>query len=178
MIRSLGDRRPALSDGPAFIAHNATVIGDVRIGAESGIWFNCVLRADQDAIEIGERSNIQDACVLHVDPGFPLRIGNNVTVGHKAMLHGCTIDDDVLVGIGSTILNGARIPRNCVVGANALVTENKTFPEGSLILGAPAKAVRDLSDAEIRGIRRSADHYVDNARRFAEAGFGDLGLAT
>ena len=173
MIRPLGDRKPVLDRDSTFVAHNATVIGDVRIGAGSGIWFNCVLRADQDTIEIGERSNIQDACVLHVDPGFPLRIGDNVTVGHKAMLHGCTIDDDVLVGIGSTVLNGARIPRHCVIGANALVTENKTFPEGSLILGAPAKAVRELSDAEIRGIRRSADHYVENARRFAESGFGE-----
>ncbi len=178
MIRSLGDRKPVIAGDTTFVAHNATVIGDVRIGADSGIWFNCVLRADQDTIEIGERSNIQDACVLHVDPGFPLRIGDNVTVGHKAMLHGCTIDDDVLVGIGSTILNGARIPRHCVIGANTLVTENKTFPKGSLILGAPAQVVRELSDAEIHGIRRSADHYVENARRFAAAGFGDLGGAT
>ena len=175
MIHALGGRRPVLEGSDTFIAHNATLIGDVRIGEASSIWFNCVLRADQDGIVIGERSNIQDACVLHVDPGFPLNIGDHVTVGHKVMLHGCTIDDEVLVGIGCTILNGARIPSRCIVGANALVTENKTFPTGSLILGAPAKVVRELSDDEISGIRRSADHYVDNARRFLDAGFGDPG---
>ncbi len=173
MIRSLGDRQPLIESRNSFIAPNATVIGDVRVGAESSIWFNCVLRADQDRIAIGRRSNVQDASVLHVDPGFPLTIGDNVTVGHKVMLHGCTLEDDVLIGIGSTILNGARIPSHCVVGANALVTENKTFPAGSLILGAPAKVVRELSDDEIQGISRSAEHYVENARRFLEAGFGE-----
>ena len=173
MIRSLGDREPLIDSRGSFIAHNATVIGDGRVGAESSIWFNWVLRADQDRIEIGRRSNIQDASVLHVDPGFALTIGDNVTVGHKVMLHGCTVDDEVLIGIGSTILNGARIPSHCVIGANALVTENKTFPAGSLILGAPAQVVRELSDDEIQGIGRSADHYVENARRFLEAGFDE-----
>jgi carbonic anhydrase/acetyltransferase-like protein (isoleucine patch superfamily) len=174
VIRGLGDREPVIESRGSFIAHNATVIGDVRVGPEASVWFNCVLRADQDRIEIGRRSNVQDASVLHVDPGFPLTIGNNVTIGHKVMLHGCTLEDDVLIGIGSTILNGARIPSHCVVGANALVTENKTFPAGSLILGSPAKVVRELTDDEIRGIRRSADHYVENSRRFLEAGFGDI----
>lgn len=175
MIRNLGDLRPVLAAADTFVAHNATVVGDVRIGASSSILFNCVLRAELERIVIGERSNIQDACVLHVDSGFPLTIGNNVSVGHQAMLHGCTIDDDVLVGIGSTILNGARIQSHCIVGANALVTENKTFPRGSLILGAPAKVVRELSDQEIRDIRRPADHYVEYARLFDAAGLGSTG---
>ncbi len=163
---ALGDRRPVLEGDNHFIADNAVVIGSVRLKDSSSIWFNCVLRGDNDWIEIGERSNIQDGCVLHTDPGLTLCIGDNVTVGHKAMLHGCTIGNNSLIGIGSTILNRARIGSNCIVGAHALVTENKKFPDGSLILGAPARVARTLTDEEISGISEAADIYVANAKRF------------
>lgn len=166
MICTLGDRQPVLEGSGHYIAPNATVIGSVRLADSASVWFNAVLRGDNDWIEIGERSNVQDGAVLHTDPGITLRVGRNVTIGHKVMLHGCTIGDNSLVGIGSTILNGARIGSNCVVGAHALVTEGKEFPDGSLIIGAPAKVARQLSAAEISGIGRSADVYVHNAQRF------------
>ncbi len=168
MILALGERAPVLEGREHFVAQSAMVIGSVRLGHQSSVWFNCVLRGDNDWLEIGERSNIQDGCILHADPGIPLIIGDGVTVGHSAMLHGCTIGDDSLIGVGSTLLNNATIGRNCIVGANALVTENKKFPDGSLILGSPAKRVRELSDEEIADIGRSADLYVRNARRYNE----------
>ena len=166
MIYTLGDREPVFEGDNHFIADGARIIGNVRLKADSSIWFNCVLRGDNDWIEVGERSNVQDGSVLHTDPGWPLTIGRGVTIGHKAMLHGCTIDANTLIGIGSIILNGAVIGSNCIVGANSLVTENKVFPDGSLILGSPARAVRGLSDAEITAIAESADHYVANAERY------------
>ena len=166
MIYALGERRPVFEGGGHFIAGNATIIGSVRIGSASSVWFNCVLRGDNDWIEIGERSNIQDGAVLHTDPGLKLVVGDNVTIGHKAMLHGCTIGDDSLVGIGSTVMNGAHIGTRSIVGAHALVTENKVFPEGSLILGSPARVVRALSDEEMAIVRHSADVYVNNSERF------------
>ena len=168
MIYALGDRSPVLEGKGHFIAGNATVIGNVCLKAESSVWFNCVLRGDNEVIEVGARSNIQDGCVLHTDPGFPLTIGTGVTVGHKVMLHGCTIGNNSLIGIGSTVLNGAAIGNNCLVGANALVTQGKSFPDGSLILGTPAKVVRELTDEEIAGMKDSANHYVENAARFRE----------
>lgn len=164
---ALGDRQPVLEGKDHYIADNASIIGSVRLKDASSVWFNCVLRGDNDWIEIGERSNIQDGSVLHTDPGLTLTVGNNVTVGHKVMLHGCTIGDNTLVGIGSTILNGARVGSNCIVGAHALITENKAFPEGSLILGAPARVARQLSQEEIAAIGNSADVYVANAARFS-----------
>ena len=167
MMHALGDREPVLEGSNHFIADNANVIGSVRLNDSSSVWFNCVLRGDNDWIEIGERSNIQDGSVLHTDPGLKLTVGNNVTIGHKVMLHGCTIGNNTLVGIGSTILNGARVGSNCIVGAHALITENKEFPDGSLILGAPARVARELTTEEITGIARSADVYVANAKRFA-----------
>ena len=166
MIYSLGDQHPILEGDEHFIADNATVIGSVRLKSQSSLWFNCVLRGDNDWIEIGQRSNIQDGCVLHVDHGIQLLVGNGVTVGHRAMLHGCTIGNNSLIGIASTVLNGATIGSNCVVGAHALITEGKEFPDGSLILGAPAKVARELSAEEIVDIRRSADEYLEFARRF------------
>ncbi|HNP37044.1 MAG TPA: gamma carbonic anhydrase family protein [Woeseiaceae bacterium] len=166
---ALGDRSPVLEGAGHFIADNATVVGSVRIAEHASIWFNCVLRGDNDWIEIGTRSNIQDGSVLHTDPGLPLLVGRGVTVGHKVMLHGCTIGDNSLIGIGSTILNRARIGANCMVGAHSLVTEGKEFADGTLILGAPATAVRALSDDEINLMRKSADSYVENARRFSTA---------
>ena len=163
MIHSLGARSPEFEGGGHFVADNATIIGNVRLGNEASVWFNCVLRGDNDWLIVGERSNIQDGSILHTDEGIQLVIGKNVTVGHRVVLHGCTIGDNSLIGIGSTVLNGAKIGRNSIVGANALVTENREFPDGSLILGSPAKPVRQLSDEEIAHITWSADHYVQNA---------------
>ena len=168
MIYTLGDRTPVFEGDKHFIADGARLIGNVRLKAESSIWFNCVLRGDNDWIEVGERSNVQDGSVLHTDPGWPLTIGRGVTIGHKVMLHGCTIDTNALIGIGSIILNGAVIGSNCIVGANSLVTENKVFADGSLILGSPARAVRQLSAEEIASIAASAEHYVANAHRYRE----------
>lgn len=166
MILTLGERTPEIQGDGHFIADNATLIGNVRLLPSSSVWFNCVLRGDNEWIEIGAGSNVQDGCILHTDPGYPLTIGAGVTVGHKVMLHGCTIGDNTLVGINSVVLNGARIGRNSVVGANSLVTENKSFPDGSLLLGSPAKVVRELGNDEIAGITESARHYVENAVRF------------
>jgi carbonic anhydrase/acetyltransferase-like protein (isoleucine patch superfamily) len=168
MIYSLGDRSPVFDGEGHFIAPTATLIGSVRLQAAASVWFNCVLRGDNDWIEIGARSNIQDGSVLHTDPGLPLRVGANVTVGHKVMLHGCTVGDGTLVGIGATVLNQAVIGANCVVGAQSLVTEGKRFPDGVLILGAPARVVRELNEEELAMLRRSADVYVANAARYAD----------
>ena len=166
---AIEDQAPILDGDKHFLADNARIIGKVRLGPETSVWFNCVLRGDNDWIDVGERSNIQDGCVLHTDPGFPLTVGNGVTVGHKAMLHGCSIDDNSLIGIGSTILNGASIGKNCLVGAHALVTEGKSFPDGSLILGTPAKFIRSLTDEEIAANRKSASGYVNRAARYRTA---------
>lgn len=153
-------------DPTAWIADSAEVIGRVTLQADASVWFGCVVRGDSESISIGAGSNIQDLSVLHADAGLPLVIGRGVTVGHKVMLHGCTIGDESLIGIGAVVLNGARIGRNCLVGAGALVTEGKEFPDGSMILGSPARAVRQLTPEQIEGLRASAQHYVENARRF------------
>lgn len=166
MIFALGEREPVIDGKGHFIADNATVIGSVRLRSQSSIWFNCVLRGDNDWISIGERSNIQDNSVLHTDPGFELVVGNGVTVGHRVMLHGCRIGDNSLIGIGCTILNGATVGSNCVVGAHSLITENKSFPDGSLIIGSPAIVKRQLSGDEIDLLKRSANDYVASAQRF------------
>ena len=150
----------------AFVADTARVIGRVTLAEDSSVWFGAVLRGDTDPITVGRGSNIQDGSVLHADIGVPLTIGAYVTVGHQVMLHGCTIGDESLIGIGAIVLNGARIGRHCLVGAGALVTEGKVFPDGSLILGSPAKVVRPLTPQEIEGLRQSAQHYIENARRF------------
>lgn len=150
----------------AWIADSAEVMGNVHLGPDASVWFGCVLRGDTESMTIGEGSNIQDLSVLHADYGMPLTVGRHVTVGHKVMLHGCTIGDESLIGIGAVVLNGARIGRNCLVGAGALVTEGKQFPDGSMIVGAPARVVRQLSPEQIEGLRMSAQHYIDNARRF------------
>ncbi|MCX7814995.1 MAG: gamma carbonic anhydrase family protein [Tepidimonas ignava] len=150
----------------AFVAEDARVIGRVTLAADSSVWFGAVLRGDTDPITVGEGTNIQDGSVLHADIGVPLTVGARVTVGHQVMLHGCTIGDESLIGIGAVVLNGARIGRHCLVGARALVTEGKTFPDGVLILGSPAKVVRELTEQEIEALRHSAAHYIDNARRF------------
>jgi len=153
-------------DQRAWVADSAEVIGAVEIGADASIWFGAVVRGDTETIRIGAGSNIQDASVLHADIGKPLTIGENVTVGHQVMLHGCTVGDGSLIGIGAVVLNGARIGKGCLVGAGALVTEGKEFPDGSMILGSPAKVVRELSDEQKQGLLASARHYVANAQRF------------
>ena len=151
----------------AWIAPGAHVIGHVILGARASVWFGSTLRGDNEAITVGEGTNVQENCVFHTDMGYPLTIGAGCTIGHKAMLHGCTIGTNSLIGMGATILNGAVIGDDCLIGAGALVTEGKQIPDGSLVLGAPGKVVRDLDDAAIRSLRASALHYQDNAARFA-----------
>lgn len=165
MIYSLGERRLE-TRGDHFIADNATVIGSVILEANASIWFNAVVRADNDVITIGENSNIQDGSVLHTDHGIPLVIGRNVTVGHKVMLHGCTIGDGSLIGINAVILNGAVIGRGCVIGANALIPEGKVIPDGSVVMGSPGKVVKEVSEAQRAMLEMSALHYVENFRRY------------
>jgi len=150
----------------AWVADNAQVMGDVEIGENASVWFGTTVRGDTDTITIGAGSNIQDGSVLHADDGVPLVVGANVTVGHQVMLHGCTIGDGSLIGIGAIVLNGAKIGKHCLVGAGALVTEGKEFPDGSMILGSPARVVKTLSPEQIEGLRQSALHYQQNAERF------------
>ncbi|MBY4597026.1 gamma carbonic anhydrase family protein [Ottowia caeni] len=150
----------------AWIAESAEVMGHVTVGPDASVWFGCVLRGDTESMSIGEGSNIQDLTVMHADRGLPLTVGKHVTVGHKVMLHGCTIGDESLIGIGAVVLNGAKIGKNCLVGAGSLVTEGKEFPDGSMIMGTPAKVVRQLTPEQIEGLRASAKHYVENARMF------------
>lgn len=152
--------------GNYWVADNATVLGRVTLRENASVWFNAVLRGDNDPIEIGENSNIQDGSVLHTDHGVPLTIGKNVTVGHMVMLHGCTIDDGTLIGIGSTILNRAKIGKNCIIGAHSLIPEGKEIPDNSLVMGAPGKVVRDLDEGAAQMIAASAQVYVDNWKRF------------
>lgn len=165
MIYRLGNQR-VVRHGETFVAPNATLIGSVVMHERSSIWFNVVARGDNDPIVIGPDTNIQDSSVLHTDLGVPLTIGRGVTVGHKVMLHGCTIEDYALIGINAVILNHARIGRYCIIGANALITEGKEIPEGSLVMGAPGKVVRSLTDQERKKLELSAAHYVENARRY------------
>ena len=153
-------------DPSAWIADSAQVMGRVSLAEDVSVWFGTVIRGDTESISIGRGSNIQDGTVMHADIGMPIVLGEHVTVGHKVMLHGCTIGDETLIGIGAVVLNGAKIGRNCLVGAGALVTEGKEFPDGSMILGSPAKAVRTLTPEQMQGLRLSARHYVQNARRF------------
>jgi len=172
-IYRLGALAPRIAD-TAWVADSAVVIGNVALAEEASIWFGATLRGDTETLTIGRRSNVQDGSVLHADEGFPLVLGEGVTVGHQAMLHGCSVGDGSLIGIQSVILNGARIGRNCLVGAGSLVTEGKEFPDGSMIMGRPAKVVRPLTDEQIEGLKAIAVHYVENARRF-RAGLRKIG---
>ena len=165
-LYALDDRAPVLADA-AWAAPSADLIGDVRLGAGASVWFGAVIRADNTPILVGEASNIQDGAVCHSDPGAPLVIGKHVTVGHQAILHGCTIGDQSLIGMGARVLNGAVIGPNCLVGAAALVTEGKIFEAGMLIVGSPARAIRPLSAAEIDALAVSAAHYAEKARHYA-----------
>ena len=152
--------------GNNWVAPNATIIGDVTLEENTSVWFNATLRGDVENILIGEGSNVQDGSVLHTDPGYPLKVGKNVTIGHMVMLHGCTIGDNSLIGIGAVILNNAKIGKNCIIGANALVTENKIIPERSLVLGSPGKVVRQVTDEEIEHIKENARDYVENFKKY------------
>jgi carbonic anhydrase/acetyltransferase-like protein (isoleucine patch superfamily) len=168
-IYSLDDTAPILPEpGHFWIAPDAHVIGKVRLGQDVGIWFGAVPRGDNELIDIGEATNIQEGALLHTDMGAPLRVGSGCTIGHTAILHGCTIGENSLIGMGATVLNHARIGANCLVGANALVTEGKEFPDNSLIVGAPAKAIRVLDAEAIERLRLSARQYVENWQRFAQ----------
>ena len=164
-IYELDQVSPTIAD-TAWVADSAQVMGQVDLAAHSSVWFGVVIRGDTESISIGEGSNIQDGSVLHADMGQPIVVGKHVTVGHKVMLHGCTIGDESLIGIGAIILNGAKIGKNCLVGAGSLVTEGKEFPDGSMIIGSPAKVVRSLTPEQMEVLRLSAKHYVANAQRF------------
>tara|TARA_R110002124_G_scaffold1797_8_gene11407 strand:- start:15136 stop:15690 length:555 start_codon:yes stop_codon:yes gene_type:complete len=164
---------PEIDADIAWIAPTAVLVGKVIVRADAGIWFGVVARGDNEPITIGARTNVQENAVLHTDMGYPLSIGEGCTIGHKAMLHGCTIGDNTLIGMGATVLNGASIGSNCLIGAGALITESKHIPDGSLVVGAPGKVVRQLDEAAMAGLRKSAEAYVRNARRFA-AGLVDV----
>ena len=167
-IYSLHGVRPALpAEGRYWIAPDANVIGDVRLGEDAGVWFGAVLRGDNEPLVIGARTNIQELCTLHTDMGSPLTIGEDCTIGHNVTLHGCTIGDGTLIGMGAVVLNGAKIGRGCLVGARALITEGKNFPDHSLIVGSPAKATRTLDAEAVKGLADAAARYVENWRRFA-----------
>ena len=165
-VCALGNFAPKIA-ASCWIAPNAAVIGNVILGEQSSVWFGVTIRGDNlEPITIGDRTNIQDGTVLHADPGVPLNIGNDVTVGHQAMLHGCTIGDNTLIGIGATVLNKSVIGSNCIIGAHALIPEGKTIPDGSLVVGAPGKVIKQLTNEQIEGLKESATHYVENAGKF------------
>ncbi|WP_416408751.1 gamma carbonic anhydrase family protein [Agrobacterium rosae] len=165
----LGERVPQTpSPDRYWVAPDANVIGSVTLEEDVGIWFGATLRGDNEPITVGRGSNIQEGVMVHADPGFPATIGTGCTIGHQAIIHGCTIGDNSLVGMGATVLNGAKIGKNCLIGANALVTEGKEFPDNSLIVGSPARAIRTLDDAAVDGLRKSAENYVRNWQRFAK----------
>ena len=167
-LYGLNKTEPQLPDGFFWIAPTAVVIGNVIINENVGIWFGSVIRGDNELIAIGKGSNIQENCTLHTDPGFPVSIGEGCTIGHNAIIHGCDIGENSLIGMGATVLNGAKIGKNCLIGAGALVPEGKIIPDNSLAIGMPAKVVRELDEAAIAGLRASSEHYVANAKRFAE----------
>lgn len=169
MFYSLDQRMPEKQGEGQFVAHNATVIGSVRLMEKSSVWFNVVIRGDNELITIGPESNIQDGSVLHTDPGIPLTIGRGVTVGHKAMLHGCQIGDYSLIGINAVILNGARIGKHCLIGANTLIPEGMEIPDGSMVIGSPGKIRKELNDSQKKMLELSAAHYVRNSERYLAA---------
>jgi len=165
MLYKLGKDQPIL-EGDYYVADNATVLGKVKLCKDSSVWFGAILRGDTELITVGERSNVQDSSVLHTDLGFPLVIGKDVTIGHKVMLHGCTIGDGSLIGINSVVLNGAKIGKGCLIGANTLITEGTEIPDGSLVMGSPGKVKGEINEDQKKGLILSAHHYVDNSKRF------------
>ena len=166
MKYQINDKIPQVAN-TCFIAPSADLIGDVRMQDNASVWFNCVVRADNESISIGENSNVQDGSILHVDPGFPINIAANVTVGHKVMLHGCSIGEGSLIGMNAVVLNGASIGKNCVIGANALVTENMVIEDGQMVLGSPAKVVKELDEKTIEMIKAGTMHYVHNCLNYS-----------
>ena len=166
-LYALGDDAPQIAQD-TWVAPDANLIGKVVLENAASVWFGSTIRADHEEIRIGQGSNVQENCVMHIDAGYPLTIGKGCTIGHKVMLHGCTIGDNTLIGMGATVLNGATIGKNCLIGAGALITEGKDIPDGSLVMGVPGKVVRQLDDAAIQGLRASALHYQDNMRRFRD----------
>lgn len=164
-VYQLGDQSPRIAES-AWVADSAQVIGNVDLAEGANIWFGAILRGDGEPIHIGKNVNVQDGTIIHADPGFPVTLAENVSIGHQVMLHGCTVGENSLIGIQAVVLNGAKIGRDCLVGAGALVTEGKEFPDGSMILGSPAKAVRQLTPEQIAGLQHIAEHYVENAARF------------
>ena len=170
MFYDLEDKK-IKNSGDNWVAPNATIIGDVTLGKNSSIWFNAVLRGDIENIYIGEGSNVQDGSVLHTDPGCPLKIGKNVTIGHLVMLHGCTIGDNSLIGIGAVILNNAKIGKNCIIGAKTLITENKEIPDNSLVVGSPGKVIREVTEEETKSILENTKHYQDNWKKYSKSIF-------
>ena len=168
MIIDLGDKKLKTADDNFWIAPNASVIGDVNLERDASIWFNAILRADNEPITIGEGSNVQDGAIIHTDPGYACNIGKKVTVGHMAMLHGCSIGDGSLIGIGSVVLNGAKIGRNCIIGSKALVTEGMEVPDGSMVLGIPGKIKKTLTEEEQSVVPLGADHYIDNYKKYKQ----------
>jgi len=167
MIYELENLKPSYLGDSHWIADSADVIGNVQIGLEVSIWWRAVVRGDNEPIVIGDRTNVQDGCVLHTDPGFPIFIGNNVTIGHMCMLHGCKIDNGSLVGIGSTILNGSKIGKNCLIGAHSLITEGKVIPDNSLVMGSPGKIIKELNLDQVKELEKNADGYVERAKLYA-----------
>ena len=165
MIYSVGERHVEFR-GDYYVAPGASIIGSVILGHNANVWFNCVLRGDNDVITIGDNTNVQDASVLHVDPGFPINLGANVSIGHKVMLHGCSVGDNSLICINAVILNGARIGKNCLIGASALITEGKEIPDGSLVMGSPGRVVRSLTEVEITRISETAGRYVEKSAHY------------
>ena len=168
MIIDLGDKKLKTVDNNFWIAPNASVIGDVNLERDASIWFNAILRADNEPITIGEGSNVQDGAIIHTDPGYACNIGKKVTVGHMAMLHGCSIGDGSLIGIGSVVLNGAKIGRNCIIGSKALVTEGMEVPDGSMVLGIPGKIKKTLTEEEQSIVSLGAEHYIDNYKKYKQ----------
>tara|TARA_R110002049_G_scaffold2434_1_gene17808 strand:- start:119 stop:640 length:522 start_codon:yes stop_codon:yes gene_type:complete len=164
-LYALADARPEVA-AEAWVAPDANVIGKVTLGPEASVWFGSTLRGDNEMITVGHGSNVQENCVFHTDMGYPLTVGEDCTIGHKVMLHGCTIGDNSLIGMGATVLNGAKIGKNCLIGAGALITENKVIPDGSLVMGVPGKVVRELDAQAIQQLTASAKHYAENAARF------------
>ena len=170
MFYDLKDKKPKIS-GKNWVAPNAVIIGDVTLENNSSIWFNATLRGDIENIHIGEGSNVQDSSVLHTDPGYPLKVGKNVTIGHLVMLHGCIIEDNSLIGIGAVILNNAKIGKNCIIGAKSLITENKIIPDNSLVMGSPGKVIRQVSENEEKLITKNAERYQDNWKKYSKSIF-------
>ena len=166
MIYKLGEHEVQITGEDFYVAESASVIGKVRLANDTSVWFGAVLRGDNESITVGENTNIQECAVIHTDPGFPCILGSNVTIGHQAMLHGCQVGDNSLIGINAVVLNGAKIGRNCLIGANALVTENQEIPDGSLVVGSPAKPIKQLTTAQIQKLKESAEHYVTRFKRF------------